>query len=641
MESQTARDLRDEVVDALDNGNFQHAENILDARKSEFNSNQTFSFKYRISAEKSDVEGAVAVIEEACRSGWPFLPSIRSLSWLCDGLVARRRYQLGLALCDALVIKGGGLALFEQRIRFLSLTRDFLAALELLRDNWSEIPPSRQLEFGILEARLLLLLGREEPALRLFKCYLQRPKGTRSMYGRAARLAIKLKKHGDAQNFTSSSIHLFGGTTQHYLLLATIVMRKGNYNRVIGHVNSAFNLLNNTDNPDQLIMRRCYTLVSEARLALKQYNLALNALLEYAEKDSEWIQGKIFIIEFCLALKLHDDGEKLLSELMVDAPTNPEVLAINDKFHQQFGDQVLVHETRDVAESKSNQYVMEKARGIEIPDEFMPQWTGYDLSAGGSIWKGMHGHTRSVGALLMRESRTRFVRHKLGALWLFLEPVAQTALMVLIFTLASRSNLYGMSIPLFIVTGLVPYQLFSSSFGKMLSAVSGNKDLFMHPRVQVLDIIVSRAVLETMSILTVFVCLLLVLAYFGEALYIGNISVVFVGFMGLLSCGIGLGLLTAGVKIVFPGIATIITHFVRILFFTSGVFFSPEMFPAEYRDVMMLNPLLQYISLIRNNFTPILGYENVDFMYAFVWALGMLTVGFIFERVFRFKLLSS
>ena len=98
----------------------------------------------------------------------------------------------------------------------------------------------------------------------------------------------------------------------------------------------------------------------------------------------------------------------------------------------------------------------------------------------------------------------------------------QTGLFVLIFSVMSRTSLYGMSTSLFIVTGVVPYFLFSGTFGKVMSAVKSNRDLFMHPRIQVLDVIVARAMLEFIASLIVFVCFLIILGLFVEQLNISN-----------------------------------------------------------------------------------------------------------------------
>lgn len=640
-------------------GEYEKAKMLIDDPASGLSASRRDQLNFLYHECTGNQAEALQVLLKSFDRGDGICPNVSSLPWVYDALSKGRYFRHGLHLAQLERTRyHANWETTAQEIRFLALSRKVEDAEALLKKIWGTIPAHRHADFGVLHARLLLLLKQDKQALGKFVQFLQRPKGSRSLYVRAAMLALGLGNLDHAHRFMNLAVQIFGATVWDHLMNADILTKKGAHQAVIGCANQALALINNNADALPDAVRRCYELSVNAHMVLKQFNPALNLLLKRIEYDPTWVRGKVLTVTCCLELKLRDKAEQVLADLVQQAPADPDVLAVQHRFHMAFGESeiaasalhdLIVHHGEHkyiktvqalVPRNPDQQFLDEIASHV-MPAAFAPQWTNHDLRAGASLRHGLVGHIRSVMALILRESRTRFVRYKLGILWAFLDPAAHTALMLLIFTVIGKNSIYGMSVALFIITGLVPYQFFASAFGQMNSAVIGNRDLFMHPRVQVIDVIVARSILETFVAAVVFVLFLLGVLVFEGSLYVGNVLMVLLGFVGLLSCGAGLGLFTASIKIVLPGVATIIQHATKLLFFTSGVFFSPEMFPSKLRDIFMLNPLLHYITMIRSNFTPVLGYDNIDFLYAFVWALGMLTLGFVFERTFRFKLLSQ
>jgi capsular polysaccharide transport system permease protein len=654
-----SRELYEEIRGVIEVYDYAKARHLLKTQGTGLTHIERLRLQFMLSEEIGDADRVVGVVASALSTKADFLPPLRSLDWVCSSIAKRGRYHLGLEFIDALCQNNKqSFPLIEQRIRFFALTRSFQLAIDLIHSSWPQIPKPKRAEFGILEARLLLLLGQPDQALQKFVQFLRRPNGKQLFYDRAARLAFRLNDIALAQHFVNLSIQMFGGDAERHLLLAGFFKNSCNWQGAIQNATQALALLKaqNIDQSDA--HRRCHELLVTSRLARRNFSPALTFLLEYLETDNTWIRGKAYVMECYLAMRNIEKAEEVLNELLEQAPASPEVLASQYMFHMEFGESAVADgalnalTTRHSDHASTKQMLAmtlrsskvdfwDKLSNLRMPAEFSPKWTEQDLRSEGPVLKGLQGHLRSVVALILREFRTRFVRYKLGFLWIFLEPSVHTMLFVLIFSVLNKDAVYGMSTPLFIVTGIIPYQLFATSFGQMISAVRSNKDLFMHSRVQVVDVFVARGVLECLVAIVVFLCFLLALNFIGDDIHIEDPLVVLGGFLGLLSCGVGIGLITASIGTILPGIATMIQHSTKILFFTSGVFFAPEMFPAELRDMFLINPLLHFIGMIRSNFTAALGYENVDFMYAFICALTFLSVGFIFERVHRFRLLNQ
>jgi capsular polysaccharide transport system permease protein len=73
----------------------------------------------------------------------------------------------------------------------------------------------------------------------------------------------------------------------------------------------------------------------------------------------------------------------------------------------------------------------------------------------------------------------------------------------------------------------------------------------------------------------------------------------------------------------------------RPLFWISGLFFTAEQLPDNVRDLMLINPVLHVIEMVRDGW--FVGYhdEHVSVFYVSAWILGLAFVGLALERVVR------
>jgi capsular polysaccharide transport system permease protein len=73
----------------------------------------------------------------------------------------------------------------------------------------------------------------------------------------------------------------------------------------------------------------------------------------------------------------------------------------------------------------------------------------------------------------------------------------------------------------------------------------------------------------------------------------------------------------------------------RILYFTSAVFYLPEMMPAALRDLLAWNPIMHGISMLREGYYK--GYQCIvlDMQYFYGWAVACLLLGLVAEKAAR------
>lgn len=258
---------------------------------------------------------------------------------------------------------------------------------------------------------------------------------------------------------------------------------------------------------------------------------------------------------------------------------------------------------------------------------------------------GMAGHLRLtvhvVHALIIREFKTRFGQYHLGYLWALAEPVAHVAILSVIFGLRSRMAPAGIDFPVFLATGIIPFLLFRRMVTRGMSTVEGNRALFNYRQVKPLDTLIARAVLEITIYSIVFVVFMVGAGWLGFDVSVHDPLAVMAVFITLGLFGLGLGALACVFVTFFPDAALIVPLAMRPLYFISGVIFSIERVPPEYRDYLLWNPVLHAMELIRAGYFQRIETPYGDPLYLLWFTVASLFLGLLTFHLFRFRMVAT
>src|SRR5260221_6601553 len=122
---------------------------------------------------------------------------------------------------------------------------------------------------------------------------------------------------------------------------------------------------------------------------------------------------------------------------------------------------------------------------------------------------------RVIGALLMREIVTRYGRENLGFLWLFVEPMMFTLGVTGLWAGAGLRHSSSLPIVAFAVTGYSSVLLWRNCASRCAMAIPPNMGLLYHRNVRVLDLFLTRIVLEVAGATMSFLVLSTVWISFG------------------------------------------------------------------------------------------------------------------------------
>lgn len=237
--------------------------------------------------------------------------------------------------------------------------------------------------------------------------------------------------------------------------------------------------------------------------------------------------------------------------------------------------------------------------------------------------------------LVLRETRTRFGAHQLGYLWALLEPILWIGTLYSLFEFGQRSPPSGMTMVGFLATGLVPYQLFRDSTGKVQAAINANKGLLYYPQVRPLDLMLSRALLEGATALSVFTVLL-----GGEALVLGRLEfddalTVLLGLALAASLGGSLGGVLCALGTFSNAVERFSGPILRPLFWISAVFFTANDLPPQVRDIFLYNPVLHVVEIVRDGWFSGYSANYATALYPLTWIFVLTFFALALERVAR------
>ncbi|WP_343040009.1 ABC transporter permease [Sphingomonas piscis] len=159
---------------------------------------------------------------------------------------------------------------------------------------------------------------------------------------------------------------------------------------------------------------------------------------------------------------------------------------------------------------------------------------------------------RVLGALLLRELLTRYGRNNIGFLWLFVEPMLFVAVVSVIWSYMRHVTGSAIPIAAFALTGYSSILLWRNMPSRCIGALRGNKSLLYHRQVTLLDVYISRVLLEGLAVTTCFASLGIIFYAMGWIPAPEDMLEVLGGWLLLAWFGVGLGWTIGGLSEKYP-----------------------------------------------------------------------------------------
>lgn len=241
-----------------------------------------------------------------------------------------------------------------------------------------------------------------------------------------------------------------------------------------------------------------------------------------------------------------------------------------------------------------------------------------------------------IHAVMLREARTKFGRARLGYFWAIVEPIGHLLTLGVVFSSLNQAPPpVGSNLFLYYVTGLLPYLMFAHVSSELMTAFRSSGSLLQLPAVKILDAATARAVLHLVTEVLVGLIIFSMAAMLGEQGLPADLLQAGAAVLCLWALASGIGLCNMVISEYWSSWDTIYAAVVRLLYFASGLYYSPISMPASIRDILVWNPVLQGIEWFRSGFYTNYDPHWLDVPYLLNWTVGVLLLGLLLEKAAR------
>ena len=227
-------------------------------------------------------------------------------------------------------------------------------------------------------------------------------------------------------------------------------------------------------------------------------------------------------------------------------------------------------------------------------------------------------------ALTQKELKVRYKHHAFGYLWSIANPLAYALIYFLVFKLVMKVKVEDF--PIFLISGLFPWQWMANSIGVGPMTFIGNASLIKKvnfPR-NLLSLVV---VIQDMIHYLVSIPIIIIFLYIYHKPLPGLEWLLGVPALCLIQLAYtySLNLLIATVNLFFRDMEKLIQMCMTFLFFLTPIVYKIEMVPEKYKAFLYLNPIAPLITSWRDLFL----HSSINFSQiglSLIWVVFFLLI---------------
>ena len=212
-------------------------------------------------------------------------------------------------------------------------------------------------------------------------------------------------------------------------------------------------------------------------------------------------------------------------------------------------------------------------------------------------WRDLWRYRELLGYLAWRDVKVRYKQATLGIAWAVIQPLVQTVLLTFVFGKLAKMPDGGLPYPLIVLSGLLPWQLFSGAFNGAGNSLVGNSHLIS--KVYFPRLIVPMSALAVALVDFAVMLVLALVACMAFGLWpTWHLLLLPVFLMLTLMVALGAGLWIGALTVKFRDFRFITPFMLQIGLFVTPVGFRTDFLP-NWRDLLALNPLAGVVEGVR------------------------------------------
>lgn len=238
---------------------------------------------------------------------------------------------------------------------------------------------------------------------------------------------------------------------------------------------------------------------------------------------------------------------------------------------------------------------------------------------------------RVIHALVMREIITRYGRHNIGFLWLFLEPMLFTCGIATLWSVIKMTHGSSLPIVAFALTGYSSILLWRNCSNRCVKAIEPNLCLMFHRNVTALDVLVARTLLEIVGASVSLTALSLGFVAFGWMSPPSNLLLVIQGWFLLAWFSLVLGTLVGALSEVSEMLDRVWHIVTYLLIPLSGAGYLVDWLPIPMQRIVLWLPMVHGVEMIRSGYFG--GLMRAHFEVGYFTASNLVLTLFAFSSI--------
>lgn len=239
---------------------------------------------------------------------------------------------------------------------------------------------------------------------------------------------------------------------------------------------------------------------------------------------------------------------------------------------------------------------------------------------------------RVLSALLLREMLTRYGRHNIGFLWLFVEPMIFTLGVTALWT--ATKSVHGSDLPIvaFALTGYSSVLLWRNMPGRCIGALEANLSLMYHRNIKALDIYFARIMIEFSGATISFFTLSLFFIMIGWLEPPEDFLKVVGGWLLIAWFGAVLAISLGALSHEYELVDKLWHPASYLIFPLSGSAFLVAALPPFAQEIVLYIPMVHGVELVRDGFFGSRARAIYDLSYVLPFSLALSVCALMMAR---------
>lgn len=230
-----------------------------------------------------------------------------------------------------------------------------------------------------------------------------------------------------------------------------------------------------------------------------------------------------------------------------------------------------------------------------------------------------------------RDIKVRYKQTAIGVLWAIFQPFMTMVVFSVFFGGFAKMPSDGIPYPIFVYTGLLLWQFFSSALSETSNCLISNQAIITKVYFPRLILPISSVATKLVDFAIASVILVGLMAYYNYLPNLTGLLIIPLLLLITFMASVGLGLFLAAINVKYRDVRYALPFFIQILLFVTPVIY-PASIAGKYSWILAMNPMTGVIKAAR---AAILGNAPINWellLISGVACLIMLIIGIIYFK---------